>query len=377
MREITVPFLHIKNGVWNWKPSAAARRLGFKNVALGTDEVAAAAEALRLWKRYQAVRDGRVYAGSFNHLRDVYCGAERIEPSREWSKLSAESKRDYGRYLDVICGKWGDFQVGDLDPELVAALHASYKDRPYAGNQCIKVLSTLFTIAMNRPTTFPAVKGMANPCENISLYGTKEGVQSRERVWADDEVAAFDAAADLELRMARLLYSYTGQRTADVLAMRDTDYRVDPNGDRWLHVAQQKTGKRVWVYCHADLAPAIEGHVARHRAAREQVGAPLIQNTRGETFNRRVFVARWDRAAVKAGIVALAAEKGARRDRSNPTRHDLRRTAVTRLAEAGCTPDEISSITGLSIAMINKQVYNVRSRAHSKAGVKKLEDYRK
>jgi integrase len=61
---------------------------------------------------------------------------------------------------------------------------------------------------------------------------------------------------------------------------------------------------------------------------------------------------------------------------SAPTRHDLRRTAVTRLAEAGCTEDEISSITGLSIKMIRKQVYIVRSKAHSKAGMKKLEDYR-
>ena len=46
---------------------------------------------------------------------------------------------------------------------------------------------------------------------------------------------------------------------------------------------------------------------------------------------------------------------------------------TTRLAEAGCSVDEISSITGLSPSMIQKQVYNVRTKVHSKAGIKKLE----
>jgi len=370
MRTVAIPFLHKAGNTWHWKPSKAARRLGFRNVACGDDDVAAVAEAAKWWKRYEARRASLEahYPGSFNHLRDHY------RETRGYRKLSEESKRDYDRYIDVICDRWGDEQVADLDPELVTALHDSYADRPYAGNQCVKVLSTLYIAGLNKPSLFPGLP--ANPCQTIALYGVKDGVQSRERTWSDDEIAAFDGAADAELLMARLLYSYTGQRTGDVLAMRDTDYKTE-GGERWLHVAQHKTGKRLWVYCHADLIPAIEAHIARHRAARPGLGAPLIQNTKGAAFNRRVFVARWDRSAVKAGIVTLAGEKGVRRGRENPTRHDLRRTAVTRLAEAGCSDDQISSVTGLSISMIRKQVYNVRSRAHSKAGVKKLEDYRK
>lgn len=371
VRQISVPFLHKVGGTWQWKPSPAARKLGFKNVALGDDDVEAAAKALKLWKAYQAKRNGAVYAGSFDHLRDYY------KTTRGYLNLSDESKRDYDRYIDVICDRWGKFQVSSLDPELVTGLHETYADRPYAGNQCLKVLSTMFTAAQNAPTTFPAVKGMANPCDNISHYGVKEGVQSRERTWTDEEITAFDAVADLELLMARLLYSYTCQRTSDVLSMLDTDYKVE-NGDPWLHVAQHKTGKRIWVYCHHVLAAAIEAHIARHREQRpDAIGVPLVQNTKGKKMNRRAFVTRWDRRAVKAGIVTLAEEKGARRDRSNPTRHDLRRTGVTLLAEAGNSDDQISSISGLSIAMIRQQVYNVRSRAHSKAGVKKLEDYRR
>lgn len=390
MRGISVPFLSEKGGFWYWKPSPAARKLGFKAVALGSDKIAAATEALRLTKLYIAKKAG-LYNGTFNHLRDVYCGTEdgRLEPTREWTNLSPESKRDYKRYIGVICEQFGDVPVHRMDAEVAAELHKSYADRPYAGNQCIKVLSKMLAVAIARPSLFPEMKDRANPCDSVVMYGVKEGVESRERTWTDEEIAAFDAVADAELRMARMVYSYTGQRTADVLAMQDTDYKLE-DGEGWLHVMQQKTGKRLWIYCHADLGPAIEAHIARHKAAdveRQRTSRvailykpgeprPLIQNTKGEEFNRRVFVMRWDRRAVKAEIVTLAEEKGARRDRDNPTRHDLRRTAVTRLAEADCNEEQISSITGLSITMIRKQIYNVRTKVHSKAGIKKLEDYR-
>jgi hypothetical protein len=59
----------------------------------------------------------------------------------------------------------------------------------------------------------------------------------------------------------------------------------------------------------------------------------------------------------------ISGEKGVRRARSKP-RHDLRRNATTRLAEAGCNVFDISSITGLSPSMIQKQIYNARPKAH-------------
>lgn|SRR5574341_232745 len=373
MRHMTTPFLHKIGGTWHWKPSKAARRLGFKNVALGADEMEAHSKGRQLWEAYLAKRTeaAQQYEGTFRHLRDVYY------ESREWKRLAAETKRDYKRYIDrVIVKRFGDLQVTTVDADVIRVMHESMAAAPYAANQCVKVLGTLLACGMARPSLFPGLPAV-NPCKAIKLYGVKEGVTTRDRTWTDEEVKAFDGKADAELLMARLLYGYTGQRTIDVLAMLDTDYKVDAEG-RWLHVAQHKSGKRLWIYCHADLAPAIEAHIVRHRKARpDKIGVPLIQNTRGETFNRRVFVARWDRIAVKAGIVTLGVKEGERRSRENPTRHDLRRTATTLLYEADCTDDQVSAITGLSRSMLQRQVYNVRSRAHAKAGIKKLEEYRK
>jgi integrase len=370
MKKVEVPFLRKFGRTWHWQPSAAARKLGFVSVALGSDDAIAVRKAGQLWQEYQAKKIIAVSPrsrGTFDHLKQAYYESD------EWAALEPDSKRDYKRYIEKqICRRWGSEQVKDLDAEVVKALHKSMKARPFAANQCVKVLKEIIRVAMTMPSQFPGLT--ENPCANIKLYGKKEGVKPRDRIWADWEIDAFDHAADDEMLMAMLLYRYTGQRTSDVIKMKESDYKIDADGDRWLHVFQKKTGKQLWIYCHSDLWPAIEAHMAKHRKARPgRTDAPLIQNTKGRQFGRRRFVAHWDDTAVKAKIVTLSGEKGVRRDRSNPTRHDLRRYATTRLAEVGCTHEQISSITGLSLSMIRTQTYNVRTKAQSKAGIKKLE----
>ena len=72
---------------------------------------------------------------------------------------------------------------------------------------------------------------------------------------------------------------------------------------------------------------------------------------------------RWDIVAKKAGI--------------NPKlqRRDLRRTAVTRLAEAGCEVPLIGAITGHSISSANQilETYLVRTHSMAKTAIVKLE----
>jgi integrase len=57
------------------------------------------------------------------------------------------------------------------------------------------------------------------------------------------------------------------------------------------------------------------------------------------------------------------------------TFHDLRGTAVTRLAESGSTPSEITSVTGHSnrsiAAMLDK--YQARTRVQADTAIEKLE----
>lgn len=54
--------------------------------------------------------------------------------------------------------------------------------------------------------------------------------------------------------------------------------------------------------------------------------------------------------------------------------HDLRGTAVTMLSEAGCTPQEIATITGHTLASVNKilELYLARTRALAQRATVKL-----
>ena len=54
MKKIEVPFLRQFGKTWHWQPSAAARKLGFVSVALGTNAAVAVERAGKLWQQYQA-----------------------------------------------------------------------------------------------------------------------------------------------------------------------------------------------------------------------------------------------------------------------------------------------------------------------------------
>ena len=65
-------------------------------------------------------------------------------------------------------------------------------------------------------------------------------------------------------------------------------------------------------------------------------GPLILTNSYRRPWTSHGFQASWGTAATKAGIVGV-------------TFHDLRGTAVTRLALVGCTEAEIATITGHSL----------------------------
>ena len=61
------------------------------------------------------------------------------------------------------------------------------------------------------------------------------------------------------------------------------------------------------------------------------------------------------------------------------TFHDLRGTAVTHLAEAGCTSPEIAALTGHSLGLVDSilEKYLARTRPLAEAAIHKLENARR
>lgn len=372
------PYTVEKKGRFHWQPNKAIRALGFANVALGDDPIAACEKARALNEQVKAERERKMNAPAeidpttFQHLADLFRGNEErgIKPAQGWVDLSERSREDYGEYIDRMVKMWAGSRVVDITAEVVEKWRDGMRETPYAANYALRVLSVLFGLAMRRPKTFGVVP--VNPVAAVGKLGVKAGVKARRQYWTPEHEALFcDRArdADWEVFMGYSLLIYTGQRPGDVRAMTWADY----DGVK-IQVVQQKTGARVWIKAHRDLKTLLEEHKARRKAA-NRIGGTLLQTMGGEKFEERYFAERWDAVvdAIGAGL-----PKGEANPLAGLQRRDLRRTAVIRLAEAECTIPEIAAITGHSIrtAEVILEAYFVRTYAMAEAGITKLENHR-
>ncbi|MBV5270805.1 MAG: tyrosine-type recombinase/integrase, partial [Afipia sp.] len=94
---------------------------------------------------------------------------------------------------------------------------------------------------------------------------------------------------------------------------------------KYIRLTQSKTNVKVIVPVAAQLKALLDATV--------RVGPFVLLNSDNDPWTSGSFQQAWSRASVAAEIVGK-------------TFHDLRGTAVTRLAIAGCTEAEIATITG-------------------------------
>jgi integrase len=92
----------------------------------------------------------------------------------------------------------------------------------------------------------------------------------------------------------------------------------------------------------------------------------ILTNSRGKPWTSDGFRTSWHKTARAAGIQGVAF-------------NDLRGTAVTRLADAGCTVPEIATITGhtLKSATAILEAYLSRTRTRATAAIEKLDTHRR
>ena len=143
----------------------------------------------------------------------------------------------------------------------------------------------------------------ANPCERGGrLYRGSRA----EKIWTAADEAAFLDRAPAHLHLPLLLALWTGQRQGDLLRLPWSAY----DGTH-IRLRQGKTGGRVVIPVGAPLKAALDAAPKR---------SPIIlTNSDGKPWTSDGFRASWGKACKAAGVVGV-------------TFHDLRGTAVTRLA---------------------------------------------
>ena len=265
--------------------------------------------------------------------------------SADFLQLAESTRLSYGSYLKLIEAEFGDMPITALADKRVRGEFKAWRDKmaatPRKADLAWTVLARVMSFAKDRGRI------ESNPCER---GGRLHSGNRANQIWGDEELAKLLRAANERMTLAVTLALWTGQRQGDLLRLRWSDY--DGNS---IRLTQSKTRRPVAIVVAQPLKALLDG------TKRE---SPCVLTSRsGEQFTSDGFRTSWGKLCKKAGVRGL-------------TFHDLRGTAVTKLARAGATVQEIASITGHSlkdVATILDRHYLGDRASLAASGIKKLE----
>jgi len=259
----------------------------------------------------------RPASGTFRHVIEMY------KNSTEFGKLAARSRSDYLQQISKIELRFGSMPITAIEDRRSRGTFKTWRDELSArssrqADYAWSVLARILSVAKDRGLI------SVNHCEK---GGRIYSADRAEKIWTAENIRQFCAVASKELQAALLLALWTGQRQGDLL-------RLSWNGYDGAHIRlrQGKTKKRVSIRVGATLKIALESAKACRALA-----TTVLTNSRGKPWTSAGFRASWGKAFKKSGLA------------DDLHFHDLRGTAVTRLALAECTVPQIAAITGHSL----------------------------
>jgi integrase len=187
----------------------------------------------------------------------------------------------------------------------------------------------------------------SNPCER---GGRLYVADRRDKIWTEQNIAAVLSVGSPELQLALVLALWSGQRQGDLLRLPWSAYESP-----YIRLRQSKGGRRVAMPAGGPLRALLDTTESR--------GPLILTNTLGRPWTSDGFRTSWAKACERAGIEGL-------------TFHDLRGTAVVRLAIAGASVPQIAAVTGHSLKDVEAILdahYPGRDIQLAEAAVLKLE----
>ncbi|MAW89649.1 MAG: integrase [Altererythrobacter sp.] len=273
-------------------------------------------------------------------------------------KLADTTRKGYSRHIRAIEDEFGDFPLAALSDARTRGEFLEWRDKigltsPREADYRFSVLARVLSWAVDRGYA------PANPCKNPGRLYHSERVDS---VWTPLDETNFYERAPKHLHLALMLALWTGQRQGDLLTLTWAGY-----DGKFIRLTQKKTNRRVVIPVGAPLRCVLDAlkseTVSRMGNASALSSLTILTTTRGTAWTKDGFRASWRKACAKAGVADV-------------TFHDLRGTAVTRLALAGCTPPEIATLTGHSLKDVNEILdahYLSRDSQLAESAIRKLE----
>ena len=298
-------------------------------------------------------------AGTFNGLVRIYTLSVEFE-----EKLSASTKSEYRRLLTAAESEFGNMPLAALDDPRVRKDFLDWREKvarasgEREADNRLSAISAMLTWAVDR--------GQAN-ANYLRGFRRLYHADRSEIIWLPEHIASFMKVAPIEMQRALILALHTGQREGDLLRLPWSGY----DGVR-ISLRQGKArrggrlGPLVEIPCTAALRRMLDGM--------ERV-SPLILTTKtGHSLKKRYFTRLWGEAMDRAGLQSVLLPGS-----DQPVElhfHDLRGTAVTLLSEAGCTPQQIATITGHSLKTVHRilERYLARTRGLAEQAIFNFEN---
>ncbi|MGF7162264.1 integrase [Rhodoligotrophos appendicifer] len=247
-----------------------------------------------------------VRPGTFSALAIRYFG------SPQYRNLAVSSRINYKRVIDSFLVEHGHRLVSEMSREHVDIIVGKLASKPGAGIVLLKRLRTLVRYAVSLGWIGK------DPTAGATSYRSTE-----IHTWSEEQIAHYERywAIGTRERLAFALLLYTGQRGSDTHRMTWSDIAGDT-----IRVSQQKTGEKLEIPLHPELQ--IELGLAKRRHV------TVLATEYGKPFTVKGFGNMISDAIREAGLPLQCRA------------HGLRKAAARRLAEAGCSANQIASITG-------------------------------
>jgi integrase len=234
--------------------------------------------------------------------------------SAAFHNLAPTSQAQYRRILDELRLAHGDKHIAKLERRHVVIMLDAKAETPSAARDYLRCLRLLVQYAIKLGIRDD------DPTAGVRVSLPKSG---GFRTWSEDDIAAFEVAYPIgsKPRLALALLLGTALRCADVVRVGRGSVR---NGT--LTITQQKTKATLAIPITAALAEAINAMPSNDALV-------FLLNEHGRAFTAKGFGKWFTAQCQRIGLHGVSP-------------HGLRKAACRRLAEAGCSANEIAAISG-------------------------------
>lgn len=304
-----------RHGKWHVRYRAKGQQTYHFQAKPGTVEFEAELAACRsgIAAPKVAAGIGRVKPGSMGALIQLYYS------SPEFLGMKQSTRDGYRGVLERFRAIYGDAMVTDFKRQNIKEILGTMSDRPSAANHLLDRLKAVFRLAMDVEWRED------DPTVGVRGYKlTGDGFHT----WTEDQIAQYEQRHGPGTKARRAMYIglYLGQRRSDAVLMG----KHNRDGNR-IRVRQEKTGAFLSIPMHPELAAELDAAPEGDMLyLMTEYGKPHSVKAFGNWFQKRV-----EEAGLPTGKGEISCGF-----------HGLRKAAARRLAEAGCTNQQIKAITG-------------------------------